>query len=233
MLRRTIHQCYCLMLNCKSNCAYLKSSFRLDLKGNAFSNFSPGGAGEGHGEAVLGATLCGVDWADGGPLVDWGGPPNKSPRRSVVAAAVDGGLDDGRLTSSPSRPRRSTSSVGAGVAEVGAGRSGFWWAALALLCWLERESISSSDGSLSSPRTRPSGPPWDRLGSENDEMGKTEKSIMRKTHQSRTKQWLNLRFRYKGTRVKQRMMVNYAGHCFYSQNSYLCYEVANIHTVCK
>lgn len=44
---------------------------------------------------------------------------------------------------------------------------------------------------------------------------------------------INLRFGYKGTRVKQRMMVNYAGHCFYSQNSYLCYEVANIHTVCK
>lgn len=43
----------------------------------------------------------------------------------MVAAAVDGGLDDGRLTSSPSRPRRSTSLAGAGVAEVGAGRSGF------------------------------------------------------------------------------------------------------------
>lgn len=46
------------------------------------------GAGEGHGEAVLGATLCGVDWAEDGPLVGCGGPPNKSPRRSVVAAVV-------------------------------------------------------------------------------------------------------------------------------------------------
>lgn len=31
---------------------------------------SPGGAGEGHGEAVLGATLCGVDWADEAALAD-------------------------------------------------------------------------------------------------------------------------------------------------------------------
>lgn len=63
----------------------------LNLKSGALSNFSPGGAGEGHGEAVLGATLCGVDWADEGPLVGCGGAPNKSPRKSVVAAAVGGG----------------------------------------------------------------------------------------------------------------------------------------------
>lgn len=52
---------------------------------------SPGGAGEGHGDAVLGTTLCGVDWADEGPLAGCGGPPNKSPRRSVAAAAVGWG----------------------------------------------------------------------------------------------------------------------------------------------
>lgn len=46
------------------------------------------GAGEGHGEAELGATLCGVDWAEDGALVGCGGPPNKSPRRSVVVEAV-------------------------------------------------------------------------------------------------------------------------------------------------
>lgn len=46
------------------------------------------GAGEGHGEAVLGATLCGVDWAEDDTLVGCGGPPNRSPRRSVLVVVV-------------------------------------------------------------------------------------------------------------------------------------------------
>jgi len=132
---------------------------------------SPVGAGEWHGEAVPGTTFCGVDRADDAPLVGWGGPPNKSPRRSVVAAAAAAGWDEGRLTPSPSRPRRSTSSAGAGGAAAAdieeVGGSGLWGAAPALLRWLEeRESISSSEGSLSSPWPRPSAPPWGRLGSE-------------------------------------------------------------------
>lgn len=88
--------------------------------------FVPGGAGDGQGEAVLGATLCGVDWADDAPLVGWGGPPNKSPRRSVVVAAEVGGWDEGhgRLMSPPSRPRRSTSCGGSGFAEGGSGLGG-------------------------------------------------------------------------------------------------------------
>lgn len=56
-----------------------------------FLVITPGGAGEGHGEPVFAATLCGVDWADDGTLVGWGGPPNKSPRRSVAVVAEDGG----------------------------------------------------------------------------------------------------------------------------------------------
>lgn len=67
--------------------------------------------------------------------------------------------------SSPSRPRRSTSSGGSGAAGAAAGGSGFWGAVLVLLCWLERDSISSSEGSLSAPWPRPSGPLWDWLGS--------------------------------------------------------------------
>lgn len=132
-----------------------------------FLVITPGGAGEGHGEPVFAATLCGVDWADDGTLVGWGGPPNKSPRRSVAVAAEDGGWEEGhgQLISSPSRPRRSTSSGGSWAAGIGAEGSGFWGAELALLRWLERESISSSEGSLSSPWARLSGPPWGRLGS--------------------------------------------------------------------
>lgn len=121
-------------------------------------------------------TLCGVECADDGPLVGWGGPPNRSPRRSVAVAAPDRGWVEGhgRAMSSPSRPSRSTSSAGAGAAGAAAGAaaaaaaggSGFWGAVLVLLLWLERESISSSEGSLSSPWPRPSGPPWGRVGSE-------------------------------------------------------------------
>lgn len=128
-----------------------------------FNVISPG-AGEGHGEAVLGATLCGVDWVDEAPLVGWGGPPNKSPRRSVVGAAVLRDWDEGHEVP-PSSPRRSTSSAGAWAACVGAGGSGFWGAVLVLLRWLERDNISSSEGSLSSPWALPSGPPWGLVGS--------------------------------------------------------------------
>lgn len=80
------------------------------------------------------ATLCGVDWADDAPLVGWGGPPNKSPRRSVVVDA-GGGWDEGQgpLTSPPSRPRRSTSSGGSCAAGFAEGGSGFWDAVPALL----------------------------------------------------------------------------------------------------
>lgn len=126
----------------------------------------PGGAGDGQGEAVFGATLCGVDWADEAPLVGWGGPPNRSPRRSVVVAAEVGGWDEGRgqLMPPPSRPRRSTSSGGSGFAEGGSGLGG---AVSAVLRWCDRESISSSEGSLS---TRwPSWPPCGRLGSADTE----------------------------------------------------------------
>lgn len=69
---------------------YLKMSVVFPIK-SLSHGISPVGAGEGHGEAVLWATFCGVDCADDAPLVGWGGPPNKSPRRSVVAAAADGG----------------------------------------------------------------------------------------------------------------------------------------------
>lgn len=86
----------------------------------------PGGAGDGQGEAVFGVTFCGVEWADDARLVGWGGPPNKSPRRSVVAAAEVGGWDEGhaQLMSPPSRPRRFTSSGGSGFAEGGSGLVG-------------------------------------------------------------------------------------------------------------
>lgn len=153
------HHCYCLTLE---NYIVVSFYFLHSIKCHFKLGISPGGAGEGHGEAVFGTTLCGVDWADDGPLVGWGGAPNKSPRRSVAAAAADGGRGEGhgRLIASPSRPRRSTSSAGAWAAGIGAGGSGFWGAVLALLRWLERESISSSEGSLSSPWPRPSGPPW-------------------------------------------------------------------------
>lgn len=67
--------------------------------------------------------------------------------------------------STPSRPRRSTSSGGSGAAGAATGGSGLWAAVPVPLCWLERDSISSSEGSLSPPWPRPSGPPWDRLGS--------------------------------------------------------------------
>lgn len=150
----------------------MSSSFKLGI--------SPG-AGEGHGEAVFGTTLCGVDWADDGKLVGWGGPPNKSPRRSVVAAAVDGGW----LTVSPSRPRRSTSSGGARAA----GGSGLWGGPLALLRWLERESISSSEGSLSSPWPRPSGPPWGRLGSTGRWGKRQKRNVVNYKMRKRDAQW--------------------------------------------
>lgn len=137
------------------------------MKCNVKLAISPGGAGEGHGDAVLGTTLCGVDWVEEGPLAGWCGAPNKSPRRSAAAAAVDVGWDDwtGWLISSPSNPNRSTSSAGGAAAGVGAGGSGFWGAVLVLLLWPERDSISSSEGSLSSPWHRLSGPPWGRVGS--------------------------------------------------------------------
>lgn len=95
---------------------------------------SPGGAGDGHGEAVFGATLCGVDWADDAPLVGWGGPPNKSPRRSVAVAAEGGGCVEGhgQLIPPPSRPRRSTSSGGPFAAGFAEGGSGFGGAVPAL-----------------------------------------------------------------------------------------------------
>lgn len=53
---------------------------------------------------------------------------------------------------SPPRPSRSTSSAGASSAC--AGGSGLGGAVLVLLLWLDRESISSSEGSLSSPFPR-------------------------------------------------------------------------------
>lgn len=110
---------------------------------------APGGAGVGQGEAVVVAPFCGVDWADDAPLVGWGGPPNKSPSRSVVAAAEAAGWDEGhgQAMSPPPRPRRSTSSGGSGFVEGGSGLGGAGPALV--LCW-DRESISSSEGSLSS-----------------------------------------------------------------------------------
>lgn len=86
-------------------------------------SFSPGGPGEAHGEAELCTVLWGVEWLDDGPLFGSGGTPNKSPSRSVVAAAAAGGwvTGGGCLIASPSKPRRSTSPDGSGPAGVGEG----------------------------------------------------------------------------------------------------------------
>lgn len=132
--------------------------------------------GDGQGDEE-GADLRGVDWAEDGPLdgCGVGGAPNRSPSRSVVVLVVGGCGEDGRgwAVSSPSR---STSSAGGGWAAAGWG-SGFLAAfvlsLLVLLCWLDMESISSSEGSLSSfGPTLPPQPPWPGAGSKtNVELG--------------------------------------------------------------
>lgn len=113
-----------------------------------------------------------------GPLAGCGvgGAPNRSPSRSVVVLVVGGcGEDGGSFAASLSSTSRSTSSAAGGgaAADWGSGFLGaFDFSLLVLLCWLERESISSSEGSLSSfgPTLPPQLPcPW--AGSK----GQTEK----------------------------------------------------------
>lgn len=122
---------------------------------NHKSHSLPPDRGEGQGDED-GADLRGVDWAEPGQLdgCGVGGAPNRSPSRSVVVLLAGGwGEDGGILAASPSRPRRSTSSDAGrgGAVACGSGLlAAFDFSLLALLCWLERDSISSSDGSLSS-----------------------------------------------------------------------------------
>lgn len=130
--------------------------------------------GDGQGEEEV-ADLRGVDWAEVGPLAGCGvgGAPNRSPSRSVVVLVVGGCWEDGGGWAASS-PSRSTSSAGGGAAAAGWG-SGFLAAfvlsLLVLLCWLDMESISSSEGSLSSfGPTLPPQPPWPGAGSEIGEM---------------------------------------------------------------
>lgn len=128
------------------------------------------GLGEGQGE-VEEAVLLGVDWAEAGPLDNWEPEaPNRSPSRSVVVFVVVGGCEEvgGGWMSAPSRPRRSTSSAGGGAAAGGASTllAPLAFSPLPLLCWLESESMSSSEGSLSSfGPTRPPWAPWVCAGS--------------------------------------------------------------------
>lgn len=131
----------------------------------------PPDRGDGQGEEEV-VDLRGVDWADVGPLAGCGvgGAPNRSPSRSVVVPVVGGcGEDGGSLAASPSSPSRSTSSAAGEGAAAGWGSgflSAFDFSLLVLLCWLERESISSSEGSLSSfGPTLPPQLPWPWAGS--------------------------------------------------------------------
>ncbi len=133
------------------------------------SNILSPDRGDGQGEEEEAADLRGVDWAEVGPLAGCGGggAPNRSPSRSVVVLVVGGcGEVWGSVAASPSRPSRSTSSAAGGGAAAGWGSgflAAFDFSLLMLLCWLERESMSSSDGSLSSfgPTLPPQLPcPW-------------------------------------------------------------------------